>query len=102
MNIKELQSKKLAELKELAKTLGLTGVDKLKKADLIAKIAASDEAQPKPEPPKEETGKRKRTRKRIIVEDNKDQPSLFEEKEKVGSNKAEDTPKEEKSISIEK
>ena len=43
-----LKSKKVAELKEIAKTFGLKGYDKMKKAELIAALAKPDE---KAEPP---------------------------------------------------
>ena len=45
-----LKSKKVAELKEIAKTFGLKGYDKMKKADLIAALMI-DEEPAKEEPP---------------------------------------------------
>ncbi len=84
MDIKELQSKKLAELKDLAKAIGIPGVDKLKKADLVAKIAGSENSSSENDSSEEsgdgDTPKRKRTRKRVVVEDSNEQTNLFEGK----------------------
>ena len=90
MDKKDLQSKKLAELKVIAKEIGIKGADKLKKAELIEKLAANDKPEAKateaPSVPAaeevdggEKAAKRKRTRKRVTVEP-KEQPSLFEDK----------------------
>ena len=49
MDVKELESKKVAELKEMAKELGITGLSSMKKADLVAAIAGASDA-PEPEP----------------------------------------------------
>ncbi|MBQ9015070.1 MAG: transcription termination factor Rho [Firmicutes bacterium] len=54
-----LKAKKVAELREIAKTFGLEGYAKMKKADLVAALMKDDEpkpepkAEPKPEPRKE-------------------------------------------------
>ncbi|MDT8367520.1 MAG: Rho termination factor N-terminal domain-containing protein [bacterium] len=51
MDVKELESKTVAELKEMAKVLGVPGISAMKKADLVAAIAgASDAPAPAPEP----------------------------------------------------
>ena len=44
MDVKELESKKVAELKEMAKELGITGLSSMKKADLVAAIAGASDA----------------------------------------------------------
>ena len=49
MDVKELESKTVAELKELAKELGVPGISTMKKADLVAAIAGASDA-PAPEP----------------------------------------------------
>ena len=63
MDKSELESRKLVELKELANTLGIEGAQKMKKAELIDKIAGgsseSEEAKPK----------RKRARKKVMSDD---------------------------------
>ena len=48
MDVKELESKTVAELKEIAKELGISGISAMKKADLIAAIAGASDA-PAPE-----------------------------------------------------
>ena len=48
MDVKELESKTVAELKELAKELGVPGISTMKKADLVAAIAGASDA-PTPE-----------------------------------------------------
>ena len=44
MDVKELESKTVAELKELAKELGVPGISAMKKADLVAAIAGASDA----------------------------------------------------------
>ena len=89
MDKTELQSKKLPELKTLAKAIGVEGFEKLKKADLVDAIAGSgksDAPQSKESQATEtqasETA-RKRKRVRAIPAESKPQPSLF---------KSDDTP----------
>ena len=58
MDVKELESKTVAELKEIAKEQGISGISSMKKADLVAAIAgASDAPAPEPEPAPPETPK---------------------------------------------
>ena len=47
-----LKSKKVAELKEIAKTFGLKGYDKMRKAELVAALMIDEE---KPDAKAEET-----------------------------------------------
>ena len=47
-----LKGKKVAELREIAKTFGLAGYAKMKKADLIAALMKDEEPADKPEPKK--------------------------------------------------
>lgn len=92
MDIKELQSKKLAELKEIAQSLNIEGADKLKKAELVAQISTgSTEAKTEVKPSKKqpsveessEDNRRKRVRKRVTADESAeskpDQPDLFAE-----------------------
>ena len=65
-----LKSKKVAELKEIAKTFGLKGYDKMKKAELVAALMidetpAKEEAPAAAQPAGEHVGtfRRSRTRK---------------------------------------
>jgi transcription termination factor Rho len=74
MDIKELESKKLSELKEIAKTLGINKAETLKKADLVAAITGgASSALPTEEKTTaaEDGEKRKRTRtiKTTIVQE---------------------------------
>ena len=48
MDSKELEGKKVAELKEMAKELGIKGISSMKKADLVAAISSAAEAPPEP------------------------------------------------------
>jgi len=87
MDKNDLESKKLPELRELAKMLGIEGTDTLKKPELIDKIAGDSTSDGSDDNPK-----RKRTRKKVMmdseiaVESVKPQASLFD---------AEDAPKSE-------
>lgn len=83
MDKNELESKKLPELRELAKMLGIEGTETLKKPELIEKIIGDST-----ENKTEEQPKRKRTRKKVMSDDvvassndNKSQASLFDESE---------------------
>jgi transcription termination factor Rho len=74
MDKAELESKKLSDLREIAKTIGIENIDALKKADLIAKITSETAA---PETPSStERPKRKRTVADAKVAEQ--QPNLFE------------------------
>ncbi|MFT5779532.1 MAG: transcription termination factor Rho [Crocinitomicaceae bacterium] len=111
MDIKELQSKKLPELKDLAKAIGIEGAEKLKKADLIEAINGGN-SKVKVETPTEDDSadaKRKRKRKRVVLDDDSEQPNLFAEvadrdkkeevvQEKVAEKKAAEKKAEEKEV----
>ena len=76
MDIKDLEGKKVAELREIAKASGIEGSDAMKKADLVKTLEAK--AETTTEVPAEEAPKKKRTRKTIIVEAPKEaQADLF-------------------------
>lgn len=103
--ISELKAKKLADLQEIAKTIGLTKISQLKKLDLVYQILdvqaanpakANAEEKPKVEKPKVERPKRKR-----VVKSTTDEPTetkktvaeVKEKKEKNTSDKKVETPK---------
>lgn len=65
MDKSELESRKLVELKELAKALGIEGAEKLKKGELIEAITAKPENSSEPS---EDKSRRKRTRKILEVD----------------------------------
>ncbi len=82
MDIKELESKKIADLRIIATAAGIENVEKLKKAEIISMLTGSES---KPEPAAEsktvdsDNAKRKRTRvKRDQGASNTEQPELFE------------------------
>jgi transcription termination factor Rho len=77
MDKSELQSNKLPELRTLAKAIGIEGFEKMKKADLVDAIINSGSSDA--EPPKEAKPARKRKRVRVVKEEAKEQPSLFNE-----------------------
>ena len=96
MDKKELESKKLSELKEIAKTLGINKAETLKKADLVAAIAgdAPKAVEAATQTPENEGEKRKRTRT-IKTEVVQEPANLFQQApEKVAEVevKAEETP----------
>ncbi|UCG38253.1 MAG: Rho termination factor N-terminal domain-containing protein, partial [bacterium] len=57
MDIKELESKTVAQLRDMAKEMGLTGYSSMKKADLVTAISGAPKApaEAPPEPVAEET-----------------------------------------------
>jgi len=79
MDKNDLESKKLPELRDLAKMLGIEGTENLKKPELIEKIAGDS-----PSNSSDDNLKRKRTRKKVMmdgekpVESAKPQASLFD------------------------
>lgn len=91
MDKNELESKKLPELRELAKMLGIEGTESLKKPELIEKIVGDSS-----EKKTEEQPKRKRTRKKVMSDDitastndSKTQASLFDDSETTKESKPE-------------
>ncbi|MFN5032541.1 MAG: transcription termination factor Rho [Flavobacteriia bacterium] len=76
MDKAELESKKLSDLREIAKTIGIENIDALKKADLIAKITSGTETAAPETPSSTERPKRKRTVAEAKVAEQ--QPNLFE------------------------
>ncbi len=93
MDKKDLESKKLSDLREIAKSMGMTRVESYKKADLIAKIAETGTSAPAQAPAEtaEPASKRKRTRttKTDRVQGAETatakQPDLFEGEGKTGT-----------------
>ena len=78
MDKKELQSKKLPELKDLAKAIGIEGTEKLKKSELIDAISDSGDSKNNSSIEDDSTSsKPKRKRKRVITEDGGQQNTLF-------------------------
>jgi transcription termination factor Rho len=76
MDKAELESKKLSDLREIAKTIGIENADALKKADLVAKITSGTETIVSENPISTERPKRKRTVSDVKVTEQ--QPNLFE------------------------
>jgi len=94
MNKEELESKKLSDLRVIAKTFGIEDADTLKKADLVARITGSESTPASAESSSDTREKRKR--KQITVnEPVKGQPSLFSTDETKAPIEAEITPKAE-------
>lgn len=100
----ELNSKKLPELRAIAETLGITGIESMKKNELIAAIAGGEVSEAKPANDSDNKPKRKR----IIPDATKEntnsdsKPDLFNASEKSGSEgttqhqKPKFTPREER------
>jgi transcription termination factor Rho len=82
MDKKELESKKLSDLREIAKTIGIEKAESYKKPELIDLISGkeqvSDKANAAPSLEEDDRPKRKRTRIEKPVSE-KEQPSLFTE-----------------------
>lgn len=78
MNKSELQSKKIADLREIAKAAGIANADELKKPEIIQLLAPGTEESEKGSEKSEEGDRPKRKRKRAVKTEEKDQPELFE------------------------
>ena len=89
MDKNELESKKIAELRDIAKTSGVEGFESMKKADLIVSLTSS----PKDSDESDDQPKRKRTRKKVMTEPTA--PSLFEEKTQTPSEEIKEVKVEE-------
>jgi transcription termination factor Rho len=104
MDIKELESKKLADLKEIAKAAGIEGAEAMKKSEIIEKLTGQN---PDSDDSDGDKPKKKRARKRVIAEpessDDK-QASLFEGDKAEGEaeSKAPEAEKESKEKEKEK
>jgi transcription termination factor Rho len=74
MDRKELEGKKLSDLRVIAATIGITGTENMKKEEIINMIAGGESTSSETS---EEKGRRGRPRKKADQEES--QPSLFEE-----------------------
>lgn len=99
MDKNDLESKKLPELRDLAQMLGIEGIENLKKPELIEKIAGNS-----PSESSDDNPKRKRTRKKVMmdsetpIESVKPQASLFDENEVPKADEKPKVPIKQKSI----
>lgn len=95
MDRKELESKKVADLREIALAAGLDNAAKLKKAEIISLLAGGQpdkKQEPQASNDEAKTDKPKRARKRVVVEADDKQATLFKA-DKEGSDKAENKEK---------
>jgi len=69
MDITELNAKLVSELREIAKLIGITDVDKLRKQDIIKKIVASGEEQEAAPQPKKSSAKKEEVADKKIEEE---------------------------------
>jgi transcription termination factor Rho len=84
MDKKDLEGKKVAELREIATASGISGTDAMKKAEIIEKLAGSTKSDDNAETEEEETPKRKRIRKKVMTEKStEEQGELFKTAEEV-------------------
>jgi len=104
--ISELKAKTLAELQQIAKSIGLKKISQLKKLDLVYQILDTQAANPtKTEQPKTERPKRKRVakkpapEKKEVVEAKEAAPKPVEKKEKPAQ---EEKPKQKEAKTSEK
>jgi transcription termination factor Rho len=94
MDKKALEDKKLSDLREIAKTLGIENAETLKKPELIAKITGEGDESTQ----SSDIARKSRPRKATDAkETSTEQPTLFEKEEvKVVSEKSDETSKEDK------
>ena len=109
MTSAELKAKKVGELKEIAKSLGIKGATTLKKGELIEAISSNNQSNPKQttifdESSEDKNQKSKRKRIKRVVEDkpkvNQEKKEPIPEKEIVSEEKktSDKKPKEKKSF----
>lgn len=82
MDKKELEGKKVADLREIAKAAGITDAATMKKGDIINRLLSgagdSESGSSSSSEGDQESGtKRKRTRRKVMAEETVDQPNLF-------------------------
>lgn len=89
MDSKELEGKKIADLREIAKAAGIENADKLKKNEIIEQLSGAQGSTDS----KAEEQKTKRPRKRVQVAEEKkeEQGSLFKENDTPSAEKKEDS-----------
>jgi transcription termination factor Rho len=85
MNKSELQSKKIADLRELAKAAGIANADELKKPEIIQQLTAVEDGVTTSPEKTDEDDRPKRKRKRVVKTEENEQPELFK-KEKTSEN----------------
>ena len=98
MNKSELQSKKIADLREIAKSVGITNADELKKPEIIEQLSIGIDGSESESTTQEGDDRPKRKRKRVIVAEDNDQPELFRKE----NNSSDDGLNEEKKETTEK
>ena len=98
MNKSELQSKKIADLREIAKSVGITNADELKKPEIIEQLSIGIDGSESESTTQEEDDRPKRKRKSVIVAEDNDQPELFRKE----NNSSDDGLNEEKKETTEK
>jgi len=91
MDKKELEGKKVAELREIANAAGIDAAS-MKKAEIVEKLVSAEAA---PEGSADDKPKRKRARKKVMAENSEEQPSLFKDDKKEGNPKFEAPKKNE-------
>ncbi|WP_435264020.1 transcription termination factor Rho [Tenacibaculum sp. nBUS_03] len=111
--ISELKAKKLTDLQEVAKKIGLTKTSQLKKLDLVYKIldaqaeATSKEEKPaKKEAPKEKPKRKRITKNTTVSKEKKEEVVVNKQEEQVAPKKVDKAPKAEsapvKEVAVEK
>ena len=97
MDSKELEGKKIADLREIAKTAGIENADKLKKSEIIEQLTAKQTSNED----SDDDNKSKRPRKRIkVVDENKEeQGSLFKDDDRSKESISPEKPQKEPSSS---
>ncbi|GAB5418089.1 MAG: transcription termination factor Rho [Crocinitomicaceae bacterium] len=85
MDKKELEGKKVAELREIANAAGIDAAS-MKKAEIVDKLVAAKAA---PEGSADDKPKRKRARRKVMTENQDEQPSLFKDDKKEEAPKSE-------------
>jgi len=96
MDKKELEGKKVAELREIAKAAGFDAAS-MKKAEIVEKLVSTGNDNASDDAPtgSDDKPKRKRARRKVMSENTEEQPKLFndDKKEQDNSTRSEEAPK---------
>ena len=77
MDKKELEGKKVADLREIAKAAGIADAATMKKGDIINSLLGASGGSVQNEDEQDSGSKRKRTRRKVMSDEATEQPSLF-------------------------
>lgn len=85
-DISQLKAKKVAELREIAKQIGIDGAESMRKNDIIEKITAQQGGDTAANNTSEAEPQRRRRRKSTADADEAKKPDLFSDKKEADKN----------------